>query len=572
MKRRNFLLNFILWLLAFIFGYNLRSDNRDLENLFAPNTKQTSKNNATFKELEVIKEGMRKQKYYVSISEFPRIPPESDDKKRFERAMESLPNGGKIVCEVNEYLLESTLTILPNICLEGQGNGRFHVGTSFKYTGTGAAFNFSNITAGIRLSNFKIYTEKSKNNFQKFTGIDINRGELMRIEDITIENAKIGIDCSGSLGPIYLLKIENVSIWNCHNEGIYVRKTGSWKNGIYIAVGDISDNGIGIRIAKGEGNVIEGKASEIGRNRIAGIKLENGSWVIKGPLWMENNKKGFYVTGGHHRLEGDVMNIDSVVVTGGYIISNAHQAYVEPIFTRVTDKDLAYWYSFDEGEGLHSFDRAHGLKSTFTTEPLWNHQKGFFRSTVTTQKGNKLKLPRTAIDWSKDWTILALGNGKSTSNAFVIKGSNNKTILCLRYYKDGCQLWESNRFKSNFKTYPGVDLTLKSNWIILSYNSKSKELVSYTSSGKIVDSFKYKISSIFKQPAYVQLACSEVTMDEFITYQRILDPTEIASITSLRILPNFNKKVNDYLILKSPDGSQWKQTIDNKGVPKWVKI
>ena len=61
-------------------------------------------------------------------------------------------------------------------------------------------------------------------------------------------------------------------------------------------------------------------------------------------------------------------------------------------------------------------------------------------------------------------------------------------------------------------------------------------------------------------------------MDEFITYQRILDPTEIASITGLRILPNFNKKVNDYLILKSPDGSQWKQTIDNKGEPKWIKI
>lgn len=509
-----------------------------------------------------------KQKYYVSMKEFPRYDIEISDSPRWQRAIDSLTEGGIIIPEIVEYILNVTVIIKENIGIIGQGYGRFKIGTSFRYVGTGPAFTFTNRTAGILLSNFKIYAKSGDSSFQNFTGIDINFAELVTIENITIENANIGIDCTGSLGSIYLLNIINPFIFNCLNEGIYIR-SGTWKNGIYIKVGDISDNNIGIRCATGNGNTIDGDAAEIGRNKTGGILLEGGVWTVKGALWIEGSPYGIQSTGGHHHILGDVYCISPINKMGGSLIVDS-QAHVQPVQASAIKKGLVFWYSFEEGSGSVTYDRSSGHKGTFSSVPTWNSDVSVFGTTIESISSNSLNLPLDKIDWAKDWTILTLAKGPNTSNFFFLLGSDNIQQLFFRPYQNGTQLWDNTGFKKNFQSFPNRDATLNMNWHIIAYDSANKKLNVYSQSGKLQDSFTYTVSPAMSSPRLVNLASVGIVLDEFIVYNRILNDSEIRAITQMTLPPDV--KGDDFMILKSPDGSRWRLTLDNNGAWTSVKI
>jgi len=523
-------------------------------------------------DINTLNSNVAKQKYFVSITEFPRLAAEVTDDPRINRALASstLSKGGVLVFEIAEYIINSTITLMPNITILGQGNGRFHTGTTFRYTGTGAAFNFGTATAGIKLVNFKITTGSTDSNYRNFTGIDVNRAELVVIQDVLISNAKIGIDCTGSDNYIYLLKIDNIFIYNCLNEGIYVRSTGNWKNGIYIGVGEISDNDIGIRAGRGIGNVIEGKASEVGRNRTGGILVEDGVWKIKGYLWIENSPYGISSTGGHLEALEDLYCLNPILKSGGsQNIKN--QSLVQPIRPSMIKKGLVFWYSFDEGAGNNVYDRTNAYKGTLVS-PTWNTDSSAYGTTVQVTSGD-ISIPTDKINWLNDWTILLLCKGPNAGYSFVVKGSDATKNIVLRPYTNGIQLSINSTFRKNFATFPNGDPQTTMTWHIVSYNATTKVMSAYSQSGKLQDTFDLTatpLDTTLATPSLVSLGTTGTINDEVVVYNRIISDSEIRAITSMSIPPDV--KTQDFNILTSPDGSKWKQTIDNAGVPTWVKL
>lgn len=508
---------------------------------------------------------INKQKYYVSISEFPREPLEANDAPRWQRAIDSLINGGVVIGEAAEYSLNKTVTVKENVSLIGQGFGRFKTGTAFRYLGEGAAFNFTTKTAGIQLVNFKIYSKVGDASYQKFVGIDINFAELVTIENITIENANIGIDCSGSLGSIYLLNIINPFIYNCLNEGINIR-SGTWKNGIYIKVGEINNNSIGIRCGRGNGNTIDGNASEIGNNRLGGILIEDGVWTIRGNLWIEGSGYGIKTTGGHSHILGDVYCISEIIQEGGSLIVD-YQANIQPLQPSAIKEGLQFWYSFEEGQGSATYDKSNGYKGTFSSVPLWNSDKSVYGTTV---EGQSASIPYNKIDWTLDWTVLALVKGSNSGYFLLVKGSDGVENFILRPYPKGVQLSINSIFEKNFATFPNGDATTRMNWHILSYNAERKELCAYSQSGKLQASYKFTINPEMKNPTLVNLGSSGIVCDEIIIYSRLLTDSEIRAITQIKVPSNMQG--DNFTMLKSPDGSTWKITIDNEGKLKSTKM
>jgi hypothetical protein len=531
-------------------------------------------------DVEELKKDTEENAYYISIKSFPRAAEETDDSPRWQRAINSLSDGGKVIAEVAEYKLSSTIIMKENVIIEGQGNGRWKKGTTFKYTGTGSAFTFASktnsdssvspATTGAKLKNFKITTSSTDANYRNFTGIDVNCAELVMIQNLTITNAKIGIDITGSSSYIYLLDIDNIFIWNCLNEGIYVRQTGDWKNGIRIKVGDISDNGIGIRGARGIGNTIIGNASEMGRNKTGAILIEDGIWRIQGYLWIENSPYGIQSTGGHVEALEDLYCLSPINKLGGsQNIKN--QTLVQPVSSTMIKKGLVFWYSFDEGSGNAIYDRTKALKGTLTS-PTWNTDSSAFGTTVQVASGD-ISIPKDKINWLNDWTLLMLCKGPNSGYAFVAKGSDTTKNIVLRPYSNGIQLSINSTFRKNFATFPNGDPQTNMTWHIVSYNATTKIMSAYSQSGKLQDTFDltpYPIDATLATPSLVSLGTIGTVSDEVIIFNRIISDSEIRAITSMTLPPDV--KDVDFSLLKSPDGSRWKQTIDNAGVTTWVKL
>ena len=511
---------------------------------------------------------MGKQKYYVSIKEFPRLSGETDDSPRIQRAIDSIATagGGKLVLEAVKYILNTSINLDINVYLEGQGSAMWKVGTTLSYTGTGAAIVYKSGATRSRLKGILIKAETNAPNYQNFTGIDIQRGELLTIDDVTIQGALRGIDCSGTVGALYLVDINDISILNCKEEGILVSDTGSWKNGIRIGVKDISDNKIGIKVMKGNGNTIEGNASEIGRNTETGIMLTAGNWSIKGSLWIENSVKGIHVTGGHHSIDGEIFCIGRIIVDGGTLISNAKQFYSTPAYKGISKKNLKYWYSFDETTGAYCYDRSAFKKLTIRdTVNVQRTDEGFFRSAI----GNsEMDLPNE-VDWTKDWTMVVLGKGLNTKNLLYLRGPDNVTSVFFRFTVDGIQIWSNTGFLVNISCATSNMLTERMDWAVISYDATLKRFTAYTKSGLANATFNYTMPTQLATPTMVRLANTSVYVDEFAIFDRILDPLEITAITDLRVLPSFDNRM---VTADSPDGSKWKVTIDDAGAITTTKL
>lgn len=478
--------------------------------------------------------------------------------------------GGIVVLPKGTFLINKTITLLRGVQLVGMGFGRFSEGTTFQYMGTASVFKFSTAaTAGIQLRNFRIRAASTDANYKNFTGIEVNCAELTQIYDVLIEGALRGMDVTGADKAIYLLRIDNIYIYDCAEEGIYVRGTGQWKNGIYIGVGDISNNKIGIRAAIGEGNVIEGKASEMGSNLQSNIRLEGGQWTIKGSLWSEGSPYGIEVTGGHHFIEGDIRNINKISVQGGHIECNGNQSYTAPPFKGFSEIALKYWFSFDEGSGQVAYDRSPSkLKASFRELPSWNTKQGYFSTTGSVSgANNRLELPLGKVDWAADWTVLVLGSGPNTQNMLALV--NGSDTLTLRYFENGIQIISAfpSASYNNLDTFPNTKLTEGMDWAAISYDSVNKKMTTYTRSGKPVGSLNINIPATLSNPTAASIMRDQVCIDEFIVFNRVIDPHEIGFICNSKSLPNFGPPV-----LTSPNGTRFKLSISDAGAVSATQI
>lgn len=462
--------------------------------------------------------------------------PGADIGEKINNAQEGF--SGIVLIPAGTYDFSTTIVVRKNIQLIGAGSGHWGNGTRLHYTGTGTAITFQSVTAGASIKGVYVYTNEEDANYQSWIGIDVNRGEDITIEDVRIKGADIGFDVTGTLGAVYLARFIDISATDCKNEGIYFRSTGSFKNAVLIRPCDISWNNIGIRVAAGSGNIIEGGASEFGGNISEAILVEGGQWTITGPLWIENTESGIGIkcTGGVVLL-GDDIHADERFVEDGGVIERVslHQIYKEPQITGLNDQDLVCWFSFDEGSGTKSISKGRSTEeASFDAEPTWNPpgERGFFGSVV---YGERATLANDILDWTQDWALLVVAKTNGTQQRLLlVEQGDTKFIVDL--YPDGFQIRNESGFLANLSCF--ADFFNQFCWGILQYSSSEGKLYAYSASGLRVTSYSYTMPANLSTPDNVEInPLGLMYIDEFALYSRQLSQKEIFSITSLRFPP-----------------------------------
>ena len=470
----------------------------------------------------------------------------TDDTQAIKNAISNVKNSGGKVLIKNKYKITSTLTIPKGVSLIGLGDGLF-VDNSILYAEIGnelPVIKFDETTTGIKLKDFKIINTTTS--LKKFVGIDINSCEYTTIENVTVKGAKIGINLTSQLRPIYLLSLKHVSTIN-GDIGINITSTGEWKTGISIEPKDISDNRIGFNIDGGQGCLLGGK-SEIGRNSEIGIKINDGNWELSKQLWIEDSPIGIQINNGNVIFNGDIYCLNEIEVLGGKLTQNGTQFLNNYTTKKISFKDLTWWFSFDKAENqMINYKDGVVFPNTYTTEC---NENGIYGHCGFLQKWFGNNLLKNYINLSQDWTMMFLvkyisesnmyrflsfeNNDKTESNTFYITKEKGTAISI--YNKEG---WVFNLGCEN-------NLTKKFGWIILQYNSTDKKIYSLTSSGLQIISNGVQnldLTNYDQGQGLTLYGEDNIVYDECIAYNRLLTNDEINAISSMNTIPQ-DLKIN----------------------------
>ena len=470
----------------------------------------------------------------------------TDDTQAIKNAISNVKNSGGKVLIKNKYKITSSLTIPKGVSLIGLGDGLF-VDNSILYAeiaNGSPVINFDETTTGIKLKDFKIINTTSS--LKKFVGIDITSCEYTTIENVTVKGAKIGINLTSQLRPIYLLSLKHVSTIN-GDIGINITSTGNWKTGISIEPKDISDNRIGFNIDGGQGCILGGK-SEIGRNSEIGIKINDGNWELSKQLWIEDSPIGIQINNGNVIFNGDIYCLNEIEVLGGKLTQNGTQFLNNYTTKKISFKNLSWWFSFDKEENqMINYKDGVVFPNTYTTEC---NENGIYGHCGFLQKWFGNNLLKNYINLSQDWTMMFLvkyisesnmyrflsfeNNDKTESNTFYIAKDKGSTIS--NYNKEG---WVFNLGCEN-------NLTKKFGWIILQYNSTNKKIYSLTSSGLQIISNGVQnldLTNYDQGQGLTLYGENNIVYDECIAYNRLLTNDEINAISSMNTVPQ-DLKIN----------------------------
>lgn len=470
-----------------------------------------------------------------------------DSASAFQAALAAvkLKGGGKVRFPAGSFIISSTLIVPYGVILEGSNINIWDKPSRLIPTTAGmTTIKFESISNGVSLKNFMIRPRSTDPAYLNCIGIDVNRSEMLTVENVTVQYCDVGFDLSGTLGNLYIVNMINISAQFNKSQGILVRSTGSWKNAIRIKVKEITDNNIGIECQTGTGNQIEGCPSELGRNTTAGIILSGGNWSLCGAMWLEDNGVGISVTGGNHSIDGQIYNINPISVTGGQLLGNAKQVTGGDVkYKAVSKKGLVLWESFDEGKNKRAYDTAKSIKMEYLgATPIWS-QDGYFNTSVSSNVGEKFQIPPTFVDFTSDWTLMALGYGDNTKNLLYIRNAADNNSILIRFYAAGIQIYADAKY-TNLESRPSENMTTNFGWGIIAYDSANKKIRSYASSGMMIMEADFDIASEYASPYLVYAIYDGVVVDELIMYNRILDANEINSITNLRSVP-FSKTIKD---------------------------
>ena len=466
----------------------------------------------------------------------------TDDTIAIQNAIDSIMGGG-IVRLTKKYMITDTLFLGHGVILEGITNGIFsdpNVSTILGAIIGKPCISFKDSATGCNIKNIKLINFDSSF-YQLLDGIELNKCEMVTIENCFIKGFKNGINCSGVDGPIYCVCFIN-NIINENDIGIYIKDNDSWSNAINIKVKEICDNRIGIYAEQGIGNTIRGDGSEIGRNTECGIKITGGSWTIIGQLWLENSPTGILIEGGNNQLIGDVYCISPIIVNNGVLVMDKQK------FSNITNKQLSYkdikhWFSFDT---LDAKDIDYVTGDIASNDNIQTYE-GIY--------GTTKKIPtffyNMDIDTTKDFTILALfksyTSDSETNEKYILtfRKDSKHINFCPSYInKRMVGIFTDNGYLCNIRTED--DFKTNYTWFILKYDSDNKTFTSLTTYGteQVANaSFEYDMSDYNGGELWLSGHGNLYSYDEVIVYNRKLDIHEIRNITSLQTIPN-DLKIN----------------------------
>ena len=479
----------------------------------------------------------------------------TDDTQAIKNAITALNNNGNIHLK-KKYRITSSLIVPHGVGVKGLNQGLF-VDNSYilaDITDNSPVITFTNKSTGVSVKDIKIkaYSEANK---KKFIGIDVNKAEFIKIENITVEDCLYGYLLSGSLGSVYCCDFIDISAFRC-DKGFYIKTSPNFINGNKIKIKEISDNVTGIHIEQGNLNTIIGESSEIGRNTSIGIRLDDGWTTIRGALWLEGSPIGIQVNGGKHFLQGEVYNICRTVVNDGELLQNGYSTNgnVHSSLSLNRNNEVC-WYSFDDfNSKLRILNKTTGIYEDKYLANLTRVKDCLYGSGITTTNNFKLTKPNLSQDWTMLFNMKKLDSSLVYGD-FLVFSDNDDTkpfTLSLMNESGGQFLLVNLRDTHTLFNFAIEERELNGQpWIILSYDSTTKTIASKTITGTVLNYYTMDLSN-FSTPAKFSLrgGSGKLLYDEIIIYNRILKASEIFNLCTKQVASQQERKLT--IVAASP--------------------
>jgi hypothetical protein len=465
--------------------------------------------------------------------------------------------GGKVKIPSGTFLVSSTISVPAGVFIEGV-SANIWSGASIlcPITAGMTCLNFETVTNGARLKDFIIQPRSTDPAYQNCTGIEVNGSEYVDIERVNARYCNIGWDLSAATRPLYLVNFTDISAEYNKAQGILVRSTGNFKNGITIKIRSLTNNNVGIECQDGSGSTLLGGTTEIGLNTEEGIKITGGVWTLKGYMWIENNDKGgttpkssgIYISSNAKvYITDDIYCVDNIECPNPNSLVNntrAMSATTTPPRKKMP-ADYSFRFSFDETDSatFYSDNNSKTLSKLVGTAPAKDSSSPYGHA-VSGGDG----VYTLTKELNHDWTLLLLTKMTGTpDNQYFIKfrnDANNDNFYLQKNYAGGNSNAQAgfSFYSDNSGGYLGnmysFDGFLISNyvWLIMGYDATNKKINLYSSSGNLIKSFTFDFTNYTGGLPWL-MAFANMGIDECVMYDRILSAPEIQAITNLEFVP-----------------------------------
>ncbi|WP_454861519.1 hypothetical protein [Peribacillus frigoritolerans] len=598
MKRRNFLLNILLFIFAFIFGYTVKKEGENVVLQRVDSTMVNGKNGKLVADkIKVLTEqseetGKQIQSQFINVR-FPPSPLTAYDPIKTDRENTSIlqdiinyasANNKVVFMPSGYYTTTAPLTIPPKQGFELRGAGNRNTVIRPQHEG-----NVIEIVKGQShvIKDIKIeHTETSKD---KYTGIYVKDSLLITIDNVNIFYPKNGIVFEGS---VYVSDVSNLYIYYFKKKGIYLKSAGTDQlfspNGNNFSIkfirgyGMSEPNSYGIYIEGGSvNNFSHGQVSDCDTAIYSAKGIRN--YFEK--FWIENTKTHIEIVSGtaHVNSHGTFIN---KISEGATIFTENGQASPYSDLTKNPLKEdnalKALWF-FNEGSGSTVLDKSGNKKHatlqgtpTWVTKGSWGTGVHFKRS-----DGRKISIPIDTVDWTQPYTFIynysifatedenasPIGLYLTTKNKYFSVGATVSS-LSAGLYEGGVTEWPkpkpSGRYSSKTKTniwqFIYVDPIAKTVELTDPYGGVAK--LQFTNNFPIETPTNALITG-----REHETNTTEGIMSMAGFFQRKLSISEVYDIVNStgRPFQQFDKSVQFSTILVSPNNSNYKLTVSDDG-------
>jgi hypothetical protein len=509
----------------------------------------------------------------------------TDDTNAIQTAINDASTAGKkLYIPAGRYVVTSTINIPSKAGFLIVGDGNRNTMLSVKHN-----LNAVQLLDGAShvLENIFILPHSEAYDGQ-FTGIYIKNGLSIQLNNVTIFSAKNGLVLEGDS---YHCTTKDLYVFNYYQNGVYFKKdtNGMAPNGndihLTIIYGRSTNQvgSIGINIEDGSINTF--RAGEISGCEIA-IYQELGYRNFFNGIWIERCLKSLKLLSGSVVMDSHGAFLNDV--SEGAIVFN-NNGKVTP-YNDLTDngfkedKSLKGLWLFNEGEGNKSIDKSgNGKHATLLGTPTWSDEGTWGKSAYYDQAdGRLIEIPNDTVDFSKPYTFGINYSQISAGNVGLLRevegskwlfASGNAEILETGLYNTPVleiKPWVSTGRYGSQRT--------KNIWVFIYVDPINKKI-------ELLDPFgEYGKAIPFENPLPLTGTPEEWqrtyitgrrgagltgtgTISMAFMFQRKLSLNEIYKIVNVeKPFADFNSKVNHKMILVSPNGKQFKITVDDAGV------
>lgn len=491
----------------------------------------------------------------------------------------SAEGGGVVVLPISDVRLPQgdTTIVVPRSCglvgaaldLGGQrGGGVINHPTCLHYTGTGSAIKFEGPGVNCRISGFSIVSEPADDNYQNFKGVEFNVMARGRADEIYVEGANVGFDFSCSDGNINGCSLTNLAAHGCATFGFkadFVSSSAApFFQACLLTVREASACGTaGIYIGNGQQNhnTLRIEGGQVGGNGIGILLDDNESgtchWQLWGNAWLEQNTNGNIVVRNTAVLYvgGDITGSDNNI-TGGFITEG--EGRIIPLgrssfdnysfaFTGFPSKGLARAWSFVDEGGNNFHCPITGAKAEISgTATKVSANTRFSDGVASFAGGNGVRVRDETFNWTADWTLAVLVyRPASATVGDVLHVQKNSGPSILRWTIGTSTTTLITRDAG--ATAVSASITMTHNnarrapvWVVLSYDASETKFTVHTPNGRPRQSITRAVPPALTAGNYDNfsvtgsIASSDLVIDEFILYNRVLSADEIMAINELQ--------------------------------------